>query len=116
MLGRQPEIATVQRLRQLGAALAVPRVVNLVDAHRVVEQREEEDDKRLRAAVLGNQSEADFGDRAPVLVAVHVGLVQGRPLVDGGYEPPEVWNRLGRGDVDLPVHVPETYRRQRLRS
>jgi len=54
----------------------VAGIIVFVLAHRVVEEREQEDDGAIGFAVVGEELQPGLGDGAPVLVAVEIGRVE----------------------------------------
>ena len=73
----EPQFARRHLARKLPSAQAVLGIVELVEALRVVEEREEEDELRVAPFDLSGQSEPRPGDGFPVLLAV-IGVIRGR--------------------------------------
>ncbi len=66
---------------------AVQGVVAVVEPHGVVEEGEQEHNRRVGARRLGKEGEARRGDPPPVALAVQERILARGPLEDGGNEP-----------------------------
>jgi len=72
----------VQLAREDGRARPVLRVTPVVLAHRVVQEREEEDHERVGAVERLREPEPVRADRAPVVFAVDLGVDPGAAGAD----------------------------------